>query len=103
MKISLLFATFIFIAIPANAQNVTPLSHDKVPVAEATKTNSDIQIDGQLTEEAWGQTLVYSGFVQMYPFLSQPVTEKTEFRILYDEKNLYVGVYLYDRDPKGMI
>jgi hypothetical protein len=30
-------------------------------------------------------------------------TEKTEFRVLYDEKSLYIGVWVWDSEPAGIM
>ena len=39
-----------------------------------------------------------SDFTQIDPDEGQPATERTEVRVLYDDRALYVGVRLFDRD-----
>jgi hypothetical protein len=46
----------------------------------------------------WSQALVMSDFTQIDPDEGQPATERTEVRVLYDDRALYVGVRLFDRD-----
>ncbi|MGE3189968.1 MAG: carbohydrate binding family 9 domain-containing protein, partial [Vicinamibacterales bacterium] len=60
-------------------------------------------IDGKLDDEAWALAPVQGGFTQREPAFGQPASEKTEFRILYDDKKIYLGVWAWDDDPSGII
>lgn len=60
-------------------------------------------IDGRLTEEAWALAPAQGNFVQREPQYGAPASEKTEFRILYDERALYIGVWVWDSDPEGIM
>src|SRR4029079_4353680 len=60
-------------------------------------------IDGKLTEEAWSLAPAQAQFVQREPDYGQPSSENTEFRILYDDKTLYIGVWVWDSDPSGIM
>src|SRR5437868_11262832 len=57
------------------------------------------KIDGDLSDPVWAKAAILDNFPQMEPNPGQPATEKTVLRILYDENNLYFGVYLYDDEP----
>lgn len=57
------------------------------------------EIDGALSEEVWQRSAVIDDFRQWEPFPGEIPTERTELRILYDEDNLYFGVYNYDSEP----
>lgn len=46
---------------------------------------------------------VISDFRQREPLETQPATEKTEVRILYDGRHIYIGVYCYDRNRQGIV
>ncbi len=37
------------------------------------------------------------------PPTARPSTEKTEFRVLYDDKTLYIGVWVWDSEPVGIM
>lgn len=41
--------------------------------------------------------------IQREPRYGAPSSEKTEFRILYDERALYIGVWVWDSDPSGIM
>ena len=62
----------------------------------AVKISDSIAIDGSLSEAAWDQAPVASGFTQTEPREGAPATEDTEVRILYDAENLYFGVIAHD-------
>jgi len=53
-------------------------------------------IDGFIGEEVWDIADVDSVAIQYTPYNKKKATERTIFRILYDDKALYVAVILYD-------
>src|SRR5439155_6098438 len=60
-------------------------------------------IGGRLTDPAWLDATPVTGFVQRELDEGAPVTERTEVRIVTDGKALYVGAWLYDSDPAGIV
>ena len=60
-------------------------------------------IDGDLSDPAWAKADILDDFRQVEPNSGEPATERTVVRILYDENNLYFGVYCYDREPDKII
>ncbi|MCI0432812.1 MAG: hypothetical protein L0271_04070, partial [Gemmatimonadetes bacterium] len=60
-------------------------------------------MDGVLDEEVWSRIAPESGFLQTEPIEGQPVSERTEARIFYDDRNLYFGFWCYDREPGKII
>ncbi len=73
------------------------------PSAAAVLTSTPPRIDGRLDEEIWQSAPVLTDFLQREPFEGQPASERTEVRILYDRDALYIGAWLYDRDPSGIV
>jgi hypothetical protein len=61
------------------------------------------RIDGRLTDAAWALAPAQGSFVQREPHYGEPSTEKTEFRLLYDDRMLYIGVWVWDRNPAGIM
>ena len=59
--------------------------------AEAYRTFQSIEIDGDFSETDWQHAKPINQFVQTEPDEGMPITESTEVRILYDEKNIYFG------------
>ncbi|MBI4460782.1 MAG: hypothetical protein HY648_12090, partial [Acidobacteria bacterium] len=70
--------------------------------ARAARTELPVVVDGNLEEPAWREAPVSLGFIQKDPQEGQPSTERTEFRVLYTAKTLYVGVICYDSDPAAI-
>ena len=62
-----------------------------------------IDIDGRLNEAAWSRAQVQGNFIQREPDLGRPASQKTEFRILYDDRNLYIGIWAFDTEPDRII
>ena len=67
----------------------------RIPEADAPR------IDGRLDESAWKQAAVVSDLGQFQQRVGE-ATEKSEFYVMYDKDNLYIGARLYDSDPKGV-
>ena len=89
---------------PLSAAEPAPPARDfssYVPSGEATRIDASEApaIDGLLDDAAWSKAKVIDEFYQLDPDSGAPGTEKTELRILYDNENLYVGIYNYDREP----
>ena len=68
-------------------------------VYSATRASGRIVIDGIVDELAWERATVGSDFYQTDPQSGVPATERTEFRILYDEDQIYVSVVAHQLDP----
>ncbi len=63
------------------------------------RTTEPIEVDGRLDETSWSEADVAADFRQQEPNEGAPASEKTEVRLLFDDKNLYVGIYAFDSDP----
>src|SRR5205809_5561244 len=79
------------------ADSVAP-THS-TPAARARAVITPPVIDGRLTDPAWLEAPLVTGFVQRELHEGAPVTERTEVRIVTDGQALYVGAWLYDSDP----
>ncbi len=73
------------------------------PSVNALRVEQPPMIDGMLDEAAWQQAPVAGDFVQQDPDDGEPITERTEFRVLYDDNALYIGVWCYDSEPHKII
>jgi hypothetical protein len=61
------------------------------------------QIDGRLDEAAWSLAPAQGNFIQREPAYGAPATEPTQFKILYDDRTLYIGVWVFDSVPAGIM
>jgi len=92
---------FLLIFVIFISSSVYPKNIDSVLVANLIKEN--MKIDGLLTEEVWKNGCCIDDFTQRDPHEGKPSTQKTEVRIAYDDKALYVGARLYDSNPDSIV
>ncbi len=85
-----LFAAALLVAARAAADIPVILSQ---PVAEAPV------IDGVLDEAAWHSAPPSIAFTQVEPVQGAEPSERTELRVLFDERHLYVAVRSFDTSP----
>ena len=71
--------------------------------AEAHRTSQRIKIDGELSEADWQQAEPISRFVQIEPEEGKSISQPTEVRILYDNRNLYFGFTCSDSDISQLV
>ncbi len=64
-----------------------------------TEKVDDIIVDGVLDEETWTQSEIGSDFWQKVPYFEAHADPKTEIRLCYDDKNLYVAAKCYQSEP----
>lgn len=75
-------------------------SGDRVPpVATAVRVARPPALDGRLDDPAWASATPLTEFTQLDPDEGQPVSERTEVRLVYTADALYIGARLYDREP----
>lgn len=72
------------------------------PAARAVRTDQPIVLDGVLDEAVWSRAEPVTRFLQKEPREGAPASETTEVRILFDTRNIYVGVFCRDSDPGGI-
>ncbi len=88
------------------APAVAPAQHHEGagrPTLSAVRADRPPVVDGVLDEELWGRVPPASQFVQQEPSEGAPATERTEIRIVYDARNLYIGIRADDSAPDGII
>lgn len=66
---------------------------------QAVRVIDAIKIDGFLDEPIWSTAEPATDFRQETPTEGAPASEKTEVRVLYDDKNLYLGIRAFDAEP----
>jgi hypothetical protein len=60
-------------------------------------------IDGRLGESVWSDAPLITDFVQREPVEGEPVSERTEIRLLYDESAIFVGAWMFVEDPSTIV
>ncbi|MBN2519821.1 MAG: carbohydrate binding family 9 domain-containing protein, partial [Bacteroidales bacterium] len=59
-------------------------------------------IDGLINETVWDLVEWDGGFVQIQPYENKPPSQQTEFKVLYDDNNLYFAIRAYDTAPDSI-
>ncbi len=68
----------------------------------AMRSNAKIAIDGVLNEPSWQTAETANRFITYSPTMGQPETQRTEVKVLYDDKAVYFGVHLFDSAPDSI-
>ena len=87
---------------PAAAQGPADVDHPSAHAARISPSEAP-KIDADLSEAAWAKATVIQDFKQLMPDPGGAPTERTVVRVMYDENNLYFGVYAYDSEPDALI
>ncbi len=72
---------------------------DAVPV---TSPNA-VRVHGDLSADTWSTAPAENAFVEREPMEGGTPSQRTEFRVAYDETTLYVRVKAFDTDPSKIV
>lgn len=84
MKRTTLFLASILVASYAFGQNGLSIN----------KAVDEIVLDGEMNEESWKNALTADSFTQFFPTDSLPAEARTEIRLTYDDKFIYVFAWM---------
>ncbi len=115
-RLSLAFALTIAWMTPAAAQappatQASPAAQAP-PVAQAPPAGNVVypvrvaeppRIDGLLDESLWNDIEPVTDLRQLEPEVGEPVTERTEIYIAYDDEFLYFGIRAHDSEPDKIV
>jgi hypothetical protein len=62
-----------------------------------------IELDGALDDGAWQMAETGKDFIEYQPDEGTPPSVQTEFRIIYDDKYLYIGYRAFDPAPDSLV
>jgi hypothetical protein len=91
--------TLCFFSVALSQEN-TVLTKDKKTL-NITRASKKPKIDGVLDDKIWENAEIATDFIQFRPDIgnSLPKEKRTEVKMAYDDKAIYVAAYLYD-DPE---
>ena len=72
--------------------------HSSPDTLVSYRINTSINFDGNPDDSVWKSIKHISNFTQRELNFGQPASEKTETSILYDNNNLYIGVWCYQKE-----
>jgi hypothetical protein len=68
----------------------------QTPILKAIPATERIVIDGKLNEKDWGRAMPIDDFFRMEPRQGGKYLHKTEVKVVYDDKQIYFGVFCKD-------
>jgi len=74
---------------------------DTSAVVIIPRLTDSITFDGKPFEKAWDSISPFP-MIMHSPVFGKPITERTEIMVAHDDKFLWVGARLYDRDPSNI-
>ncbi len=92
LKIIFFLSFLLLINILAHAQHAEPIT------VKAVKLKTKIKFDGKLNEPVWQEIPHITNFMQRELNYGEPVSEKTEVAVAYDDNKLYFGIWCYQKD-----
>lgn len=83
--------------LPQSAQEASP-------TLRALRIEGELPtLDGRLEEAIWGEAEVATAFTQCAPDAGAKATERSEVRILYTDRAIYLGARMYDSSPDSIV
>jgi len=79
------------------AQNENP---DRKIYTALRIVNEPPRINGVLDDSCWQEGVWAGRFIQVSPYEGNPPSQKTDFKILYDDKFIYVAIRCHDTEPE---
>jgi len=76
-----------------------PIDPTAMRTAVAVRASEAPRTDGLLDEEVWQAAPASDGFWQLDPDEGEPGTQPTEFRVLFTDDAMYIGVRAWDSEP----
>jgi Domain of unknown function (DUF5916)/Carbohydrate family 9 binding domain-like len=70
---------------------------------KATRLTTAPAIDGILDDEVWKEGSWIDDFTQYEPYNGSKVSQRTEFKILFDDDNLFAAFKAYDTSPDSIV
>ena len=92
--------TIMFLALSAKDSFSQHSSPDSI---EALFISARVNFDGNPDEPVWQSAMHISNFTQRESHFGDAASEKTETAILYDNDNLYIGVWCYQANPEKIV
>ena len=85
------------------AASVAITARSDARLASATRASIAPVLDGRTDDPAWAEAQVIDQFLEYEPTEGAETRFKTEAKVTYDDKNLYVLVRMYDPAPDSII
>lgn len=79
------------------------ISGGEDPSGEVPTINTELQLDGFLSEEVWNKAVVLDGFIEVEPVEGKAAEPKSEVLMWRSQTHLYIGLRFYEPDTANMV
>ena len=101
------YKTSLFIIFSLSFQSTIYSQEDFIKVRPEVKINyieNDPIIDGNvINDKIWNSIFPITSMTQVTPNFGEPSSEKTEIRLAYTDRNLFISVVGFDSDPSKIV
>jgi hypothetical protein len=95
--------SILFLCLLLNYNSSLFAQHSEPSEIQAVKISGKIKFDGFLNDSIWNQVPHISNFTQRDLNFGQPVTERTEVAVIYNNNTLYLGIWCYQEDAGKIV
>jgi len=88
---------------PNSRGSVDDYTQLKYKVAMVTRTSVPPVIDGIIDDLSWDDAIIIDEFLQFEPYNLEVATVRTETRVLFDDKYLYIAFNNFDPNPESIM
>ncbi len=99
----LCFLSFVTVFAQKNDKVAPPIEKKQYTTQRMNNAISSFKLDGILNEPAWDAVPWAGDFLQFQPNEGKAPAQPTQFKILYDDKFLYVGYRCFDSAPDSIV
>jgi hypothetical protein len=93
----------LFVTGPARAQDTIATLPKRIYTTAPVRNGVPPQIDGLLDDPAWDVVAWEDSFIEQRPDENTQPDHQTRFKIVYDQKFLYVGIRCLDSEPDKIV
>ena len=90
-------------ALPAPGDDLQGFEDRRIVRAVRLLPDEVIDLDGRLDDAVWDRAEPATDFLQQEPDNGAPSTERTEVRLAFDSRRLYIGVRCLDSEPDQLL
>lgn len=92
-----------FLIVVVQIAVLNSLAQDSTKICNAVRIAQPPTIDGVLDDASWNEATPVSDFVMSRPDEGGKPTQKSEVRIIYDNRAIYIAAMLYDTNPDSIL
>jgi hypothetical protein len=99
----LLFCSILIVQTTSLAQDSTNIVPKRIYTTKALEAVKPPIIDGVLDDISWNIVEWENDFIESRPDENTPPSNQTRFKVIYDQKFIYVGIHCLDSEPEKIV